>query len=775
MKKILYLIVFAIVLQLQVSIVNGFENYKIGDQVTYNGVDYYVIDNSDETKNYVELMKSTSLSSGEIEKYSTGDNIDIYESVTLTSQFLPYDMQWFKTNVDNWVEREFGDNAINVDGYKARLLNETDANSLGFYHAGECEETTTYNFYAPKDHIISWKKELKCDDNGFNCYLFYTFNSTQYGLKMFKTCEQVINSNISLNDDLCMIDGTSAQYSLFSFFEEPYQQSSCTAYHYNSTEYKLNSTPDWLNTYSFWTMIFNKVGDDHNWLYHYIYKDNGSLYYSTGSLDSKLLIRPVVNIKKSALGSKSTYNIGDEVIYKGSKYNVLYNVDSSLEYVPVLKQNPLTKKEFDPSAITNDLVHYYSSDTCSIIDNATQGCTNNYDSSTVKNIVDKWANDYILSSDLEEIDGYKVRIVTYDELINNLGYTMQNSITDSYLMYSSDTPPFVYDSSSSPYWIISNIEDQNYSNNVFYRVESNHVNDKYKVRPVVFLKKCAFSDIGCVCDDGKEPVYKKINKYIGKYKKGDIVIINNSKYVVLEDVSQSSKNVKLLAVDILNLDQINKYNKSEYKSIDGEVPYNYTCYREASTGVLSNCSDSYDDSTVKQIVDNWAKDKFGDNFIESHMLLSSDLINTLKFLETINATSTSNSDTEYFINMIASDETLTEFKNSEKSCFALKSDGLQNNSLMLYNSSNSEYYVTPSSLANIRPVITIDKCAIDGGCESIDELIGCKDTDNPKEVEVENTLSTLSKITIIISMIFIVIGLFLYLYNINKIKNKNKI
>lgn len=82
-------------------------------------------------------MKNESLTSTEIEKYASGNsNTDIIAKVQLTDQEYPYNEQEFKSNVDLWVEREFGNDAVIINGYKARLLDMSDAESLGFSSSG---------------------------------------------------------------------------------------------------------------------------------------------------------------------------------------------------------------------------------------------------------------------------------------------------------------------------------------------------------------------------------------------------------------------------------------------------------------------------------------------------------------------------------------------------------------------------------------------------------------------------------------------------------------
>ena len=48
------------------------KTYIVGDEVTYNGIDYYVIENSDTTKSTVKLLKAEPLTVAEVNQYGAG-------------------------------------------------------------------------------------------------------------------------------------------------------------------------------------------------------------------------------------------------------------------------------------------------------------------------------------------------------------------------------------------------------------------------------------------------------------------------------------------------------------------------------------------------------------------------------------------------------------------------------------------------------------------------------------------------------------------------------
>ena len=137
---------------------------------------------------------------------------------------------------------------------------------------------------------------------------------------------------------------------------------------------------------------------------------------------------------------------------------------------------------------------FYSSKTCGKNGNWTMSeCTNDYSQSDIKYVVDAWANDKFTSSGYSE-----ARLITEDELVNNLGYGYGNS---SYWI-GSNTPSWVYNSNYG-YWTMIPSE---YNNYIVYYVSDNGVaktmgvyDTNYMgayvsgntVRPVITIKKSA--------------------------------------------------------------------------------------------------------------------------------------------------------------------------------------------------------------------------------------------------------------------------------------------
>ena len=105
---------------------------------------------------------------------------------------------------------------------------------------------------------------------------------------------------------------------------------------------------------------------------------------------------------------------------------------------------------------------YYTSTTCGYPTagswtRVTTGCTTDYKKSEIKYVVDVWANTKLTQDDLKEVDGYKARLITKDELLDNLGYSASQSGTG--FSFNADySPSFVYNSNYS-YCTMSSFND----------------------------------------------------------------------------------------------------------------------------------------------------------------------------------------------------------------------------------------------------------------------------------------------------------------------------
>ena len=219
------------------------------------------------------------------------------------------------------------------------------------------------------------------------------------------------------------------------------------------------------------------------------------------------------------------YKIGDEVTYNKTKFYVIANSNKSSDSVTLLKEEPLTVAEvnkYGGVGTENNHVNkytknstgtafningyggmaYYSSSTCGYngsnwIFDGYYGCTIDYAKSDVKYVVDAWALDKLGDALKEDSGGYKARLITYDELIDNLGYEIKFycSVDTLYTGTLDSVPTWVYNNKYS-YWTMSIYESS--LRDLLYVQEDGKIasNGSYStnnitltIRPVVTLSK----------------------------------------------------------------------------------------------------------------------------------------------------------------------------------------------------------------------------------------------------------------------------------------------
>ena len=195
------------------------------------------------------------------------------------------------------------------------------------------------------------------------------------------------------------------------------------------------------------------------------------------------------------------YSIGDTVQFAGSNWKVIKASTAEEDYVTIMKETVLTNSELGSYAYnsTSDTMEYTWTDNCHNnnhgYSSSSYSCnnTNGYATSKVKEMLEQQYLPTLGASNLKEIDGYKIRLITVDELTSNLGCTSSSC-------------------SSSPYasWVHQNFGDQSknvygywtmtpYPNNssfVWYVSGSNilgygPVSNTYGIRPVINLLKSA--------------------------------------------------------------------------------------------------------------------------------------------------------------------------------------------------------------------------------------------------------------------------------------------
>lgn len=205
------------------------------------------------------------------------------------------------------------------------------------------------------------------------------------------------------------------------------------------------------------------------------------------------------------------YEIGDEVTYNGVDYYVIADSSSSESTVTLLKAEPLTVDEVNTYSsghvnmyncdeyqtycyhTANDIngyggMAYYSSVDCGYGDDSNHtnsGCTIDYAQSDIKYVVDAWKTANV-SAALE------ARLITMDELVDNLGYEIMDNGSIVYGYVPENAPSWIA-KNDCWYWTMSPYKD---SMTTVYYVgygggfeDYSIISDSGVVRPVIELYK----------------------------------------------------------------------------------------------------------------------------------------------------------------------------------------------------------------------------------------------------------------------------------------------
>ena len=234
------------------------------------------------------------------------------------------------------------------------------------------------------------------------------------------------------------------------------------------------------------------------------------------------------------------YVLGDIVQFSGSNWIVIDSSDGNKDYVTLMKEKILTTTELGDYSIGrictdydvqddyygctevgqvkkyNAMAYYWSDqchadgyvygiDTYSSYD--TSGCSNHndYEGSKVKEFLEETYINSLGSNNLKEIDGYKIRLITRDELFNKMGYDANNSSANlGFNFYKTENvPAWVYQNFKPEinyvyrYWTMTPGPD---SNNVWYINSYGELSGMCiycidnGVRPVINLYKSAIGN-----------------------------------------------------------------------------------------------------------------------------------------------------------------------------------------------------------------------------------------------------------------------------------------
>ena len=126
--------------------------YSVGDQVTYNNINYYVIKDSSASEESVILLKAEPLSYSDVQTYSNGTGAQTYDNngyggIQYHSSSSAYSTSYVKTTVDAWKT------AKAPAATEARLIQYDEFANLGY-------EWGVYNVsnegYVPSESTPNW-------------------------------------------------------------------------------------------------------------------------------------------------------------------------------------------------------------------------------------------------------------------------------------------------------------------------------------------------------------------------------------------------------------------------------------------------------------------------------------------------------------------------------------------------------------------------------------------------------------------------------------------
>ena len=434
----------------------------------------------------------------------------------------------------------------------------------------------------------------------------------------------------------------------------------------------------------------------------------------------------------SKIDAYLSFKVGNLVTYKGIDFYVIKDSSNEKDSVLLLKRDFLSAEEIQKySAGTGAQTNNYGG--------VQYGLTTDYETSYVKSIVDAWVSDNIDSNHLNE-----ARILSYDDLTDNLGYEKKNEgtinpssggITPSFItdtMYNSWTMT-PYNDSVQLVWHIN-------GNGV---VNNRDINSNFiGVRPVIDIKKENIDDYDRIVE------YNKVKYYIINDDK------NNDRITLLKATPITSDEIKdyLSSTEIAN--KVRTYN--EYVSM--AYYSNDTC---VSAGNQSGCSTDYEVSNVKQVVDIWSKHYTKDeDLVEARLLNSEDLTDNLGYDWNITSEGAG-------VYPIVNDNVPIWGYNRSYQYWTMSQTN--DSSKVWYISNNGTLFngITDDN-NSIRPVIVLKRSAIYN--DSNDEIKEDESTSN--YVKVANTYSKKALIIIIIGFIMVLVGLFTFYKIQNVIKER---
>lgn len=301
------------------------------------------------------------------------------------------------------------------------------------------------------------------------------------------------------------------------------------------------------------------------------------------------------------------YNFGDKIRIRGSNYYVIENSGADTDYIYLMRESILDSDEiyqyavdesgnrFSKKVFNNYEVSYYENDKCYRDDDNDisdiSGCNNNYELSNVKTILNNWKNDIFEENELKEVNGYVVKLLTVDEIIQKFKFEQQTNVSGE-IVYkgTNNTPDFL----PSRFWLMDPADDLDKIYYVYNKsISESSVTSSLGILPTLYLKKCAIEG---TCSD---------NNY-NNYVIGDKVSFRGNSYYVIENSESGQDYVTLVKEKALTINDIQKTSTISYEQ------GNKIFYDKNDCSSIFYYDFHYIDSNVRDLIDNWVNDNFYD-------------------------------------------------------------------------------------------------------------------------------------------------------------------
>ncbi len=219
-----------------------YKAYKIGDEITYNGINFYVIENSDETSDSVTLLKAEPLTVAEVNKYG-GVGTE-----------------------NNHVNKNTSESKGTADDYNGY-------GGMAYYSSSTCGYNGSTNWISDGCTTDYAKSEVK--------YVVDAWVLDKLKISDLKEDKTGYSARLLSHDDLIINLG--------------YIDSLDTG---KTNPSSNGETPSWVYNSNYWYWTMSQYGDSASCVWHVLGNGHVGFYgvhYYEGT------VRPVITIKKSAI------------------------------------------------------------------------------------------------------------------------------------------------------------------------------------------------------------------------------------------------------------------------------------------------------------------------------------------------------------------------------------------------------------------------------------------------------------------------------------------